>query len=264
MAILALVGALAAPASAGEAPPTELWREYPLEPPATVETPAPAAPFRPPVTAPSTAVGVALPTGGEDDKRFWWIALGLALASAPVAFLVARRRLYRMSARVARRAGAALGRPARPSRPVFGRVLRGDDPSRAVAPGVWVACVVRREGVIRSRFVAELQPPVGQQRTIASSRRFWRRPRSRRPSAEDEERQAWESLLGGLASEGWEVVPPWGAAEGVRPDTFGAVPGVVQLVRARAPLPAAGSRPPAAAHSGPTEARHGHMPADSE
>lgn len=221
LVVLALALALAAPSAARDGAPEELWRAFPLEPRqsaggsplAPLAPPVPReAPLAPPVprdVPPSAAVAV-VSTGDESAFEVWWVFLAATLVAVPIAVVVVRRRLEAIPARAAVAAWSREPSARRPESPLLQRFARAAEASR-VGPAAPVECVVRREGVVRSRFVAELEPHAGRQRTIAISRSFWRRGHGER--ADYEAREAWDDLIGGLEAKGWELAPAWGARE---------------------------------------------------
>ena len=225
---------LAAPAGAGQAP-EELWREYPLEPtPTTSDAPStttPAPRFTPPVAQreipPNAAVGTALTTEGDGVPAIWWLA-AVALGAAAIAVVAVRRRLEEMPARAAVEAWTSQpGSEARSD--ALRRFAEAADAARALAPAP-VECVVRREGVVRSRFVAEVEPQAGRPTPIASSRSFWRRGTGT-ADGDGEARKAWDDLIDGLEADGWELAPAWGAQE-VESRRDQIAPEEVRLIRA--------------------------------
>ena len=231
--LVALV--LAAPAAAGQAP-EELWREYPLEPtPTTSDAPStttPAPRFTPPVAQreipPSAAVGTALTENGDSGLRTWWLAV-IALGAGAIAVVAVRRRLEAMPARAAVDAWTSQSGSEAHSG-ALRRFAEAADAARALAPAP-VECVVRREGVVRSRFVAEVEPQAGRHTPIASSRSFWRRGTGT-DDRDGEARRAWDDLIDGLQADGWEVAPAWGAQEGeTRREEI--APDEVRLIRTR-------------------------------
>ena len=239
--LVALV--LAAPAAAGQAP-EELWREYPLEPtPTTSDAPStttPAPRFTPPVAEreipPSAAVGTALTENGDSGLRTMWLAVlrtmwlaVIALCAGAIAVIAVRRRLEAMPARAAVDAWTSQSRSEAHSG-ALRRFAEAADAARALAPAP-VECVVRREGVVRSRFVAEVEPQAGRHTPIASSRSFWRRGTGT-DDREGEARRAWDDLIDGLQADGWELAPAWGAQEGEsRREEI--APDEVRLIRTR-------------------------------
>lgn len=218
LAILFLALVLAAPAAASQAP-EELWREYPLDPLATTATgtstpaspPRLTPPLRQPDAGPSAAVGAAVPASDDGRLGLWWLAAALVLVGAPLAVVVVRRRLEAIPARAAVDAWSRHPTARAHSR-ALRRFARAVEATRApvAAP---VECVVRREGVVRARFVAAVEPWPASQRTIASSRSFWNRGYGADQRA-DEARAAWDDLIEDLQADGWELAPAWGAQQG--------------------------------------------------
>ena len=231
IALVTLV--LAAPAAAGQAP-EELWREYPLVPTPTTTTDAPSIPaprFTPPVAPreipPSAAVGTALNETGDSGIRTWWLVAIVALGAAPIAVVAVRRRLEAMPARAAVEAWTSQPRSEAHSG-ALRRFSEAADAARPLAPAP-VECVVRREGVVRSRFVAEVERQAGRHKPIASSRTFWRHGTGT-DECDGEARKAWDDLIDGLEADGWELAPAWGAQEGEsRPHDV--APDEVRLIR---------------------------------
>ena len=227
--LVALV--LAAPAAAGQAP-EELWREYPLNPTPTspdgTATPPPrSAPPPQERDVPSSAIGTTPSESDGGGFPIWWLVAATALVAAAAAVVALRRRLEAMPARAAVDAWTRKGGSGTHSNAVR-RFAEAAEAARSpvAAP---VECVVRREGVVRSRFVAEVQPLAGRQRTIASSRSFWRKGYST-DDREDEARRAWDDLIGGLQADGWEIAPAWGAQKRVEANAS-AVADEIRLIR---------------------------------
>jgi hypothetical protein len=212
--------------------PTELWSEYPLYQKVEttdqrierMETTTAIGPLLPP-TNPESAPAVS-------DSPSWplWLAL---LAVGSIALLVAARAAapvaqsgVRVVGGYARRVHApALPRP-RPrtrkarSKPVELREhpphprapVKGAQAQYAPLPPVAVAepdiereprrSVVRRAGLLRSRFVVVEDEPGGGVRRVARSRSFWRVGGDiRREQAAE---AVWSDLVNDLRAAGWE------------------------------------------------------------
>jgi hypothetical protein len=200
---------LAASASAeSEQPPTELWSEYPLVQEVERDGSASVGPFLPPVDPGAGAEAVA--GDGTTPLAVWLVAITLGL----LAILAITRvtLLAAPSARREQRPHAVRLRPAPrgswrspTSRPLaqyaptdesVPDVESGDEPRRSV---------VRRTGILRSRFVVVADAMAGDFETVTSSRSFWNvgRDTSRERAAED----AWDALLNDLRAAGWEPDP---------------------------------------------------------
>jgi hypothetical protein len=196
---------LAAPAAAQDGGmPTELWSEYPLV--QTVErTSQPGlGPFLPPTDA------VVAP-GSEDTPP--WGLLALAAAAGVMALLVATRLTRPAPASRGGDQGSAPVQlrppPAQPRVSSTSLPLAQYAPSPSLllvdAPEEPLRSVVRRTGLVRSRFVVLERTSPGAQDAVASSRSFWSvggaSLRERR--AED----AWDELMNELRASGWEPDP---------------------------------------------------------
>lgn len=230
-ALLVLVSlALAAPAFGADAPPQELWREYPLFPTETGAAGTPTGPLTPPVqrdVTPDGVVGIVQPDE-SGSLPLWWLVAAAALVTAPLAVFLVRRRLEAIPGRAAVAAWRRKPTSRSPHSPLLERFAFAAEAMEGSGRLAAVECVVRREGSVRSRFVAEVEPQTGRQRTIASSRTFWRRGYG--AGGDRDARRAWEELIGGLEANGWQIAPAWGAqAEAPRPD--GGIPDSIQLVR---------------------------------
>jgi hypothetical protein len=191
---------LTAPAAAQDGGmPTELWSEYPLV--QTVErTSQPGlGPFLPPTDA------VAAP-GSEDTPP--WGLLALAAAAGVMALLVATR-LTRPAPAVRggdEQAPVQLRPHAQPRSSSTSLPLAQYAPSPSVvlvdAPEEPMRSVVRRTGLLRSRYVVLERTAPGAQDAVASSRSFWNLGVAslRERLAED----AWDELMNELRASGWE------------------------------------------------------------
>lgn len=237
VAVLAVVTAV--PVAFGQdAPPSDLWSEFPLEPTQTTEAPPTTVPLTPPTrrVAPSVAVPGAggLARADGTSARWLWTALIVATGLAALGFLAIRRRLVDWStaqtllalSRSSRTRGLVVslssvaepaGRRARPKE--LRRFSFGVDPELArLGP-----CAIHRTGLIRRRFVAEAARADHGERRIGSSRAFW--------SFGGDGREAWNGLIDDLTVAGWELVPSWGA-QASEPKESGDAWYEVQLVRA--------------------------------
>jgi len=206
---------LAAPGAAQrEEPLTELWSEYPLVPKveATGSGSQDIGPFLPP-SDPDAA-----PISGDSTRwDVWLVAATLGL----VAMLVVARKTLPAAAS-GRRAhawdqAAPRARRRRPSptraRPSPRSAPRGQvsTPLSQYAPQALETpdpeneprqFVIRRTGLVRSRFVVYADEPEGELSVQASSRSFWRVGGGawRERLAED----AWDDLMNDLRLSGWE------------------------------------------------------------
>lgn len=228
-AVLWCVLVLAAPAVAQSEMPTELWKEYPLV--QTVERTETGT-----ALGPLPDVGPLLPPDPEvapasDDSTRWsvWLALlGLgavailfAVRTAPPVVASGARALGGRSRRV--RAGTRTRPRQRPqSRPSEPIPLREPAPrprapvaKRQYAPLPPVSIpesdvererrryVMRRTGLLRSRFVVVDDEPGGRVRRVARSRTFWSVGRRERGGAD-----VWSDLVDELREAGWEPCSP--------------------------------------------------------
>ena len=177
LALAALPPAAAVAQSEGD--PTELWEEFPLEPPVT---PTPAAPER---------TQLVEGEGGGSSTVFALSLLAIAVGVGALAVAVARE---------LPRSRAAPAKPAEPGREP------SREPSRAVEPEpepepVYESCRIRLStATIKKHYYAEA--PGGEK--IAKSPFF--RVEEGRP-VEDSEKAAaaFDVLLGKLADAGWDV-----------------------------------------------------------
>jgi hypothetical protein len=208
--VLAIVGVTAAAlafttsgAAQREEMPTELWSAFPLVQEVERTSTPRVAPFLPP-----TDSGTAPAADDAPPWGMWTLA-----AAAGVAMLLVATRLLRPAPARRRRREAPVElrpRPRHLPRPVETRrplaqyapsptlVLAGapEEPSRSV---------VRRTGLLRSRYVVLEGRSPGEQETVASSRSFWNvgGGELRERVAED----AWDDLMNDLRAEGWEPDP---------------------------------------------------------
>ena len=200
---------LAATASAqSEEPPTELWSEYPLVQKVERNGSASVGPFLPPVDPGAGAEPVA---GGGTTQ---WAVLLVAVALGLLAILAVTR-VTLSTAPSARRgrppyAVQSPSVPRRTWRSPTSRPLAQYAPADSSVPDVmggdeprW--SVVRRTGILRSRFVVVADAMAGDFEAVASSRSFWNvgRDTSRARAAED----AWDELMNNLRAAGWEPDP---------------------------------------------------------
>lgn len=201
-AVVALALALAAPVAAQDRMPTDLWSEYPLVQPVERTSQPNLGPFLPPTDAEASSV--------SDDAAPWglWV---LAAAVGVVALLVATRFTRPASRpRGGDRAAAVQLRPqARPrtaaaSLPLAQYAAR---PSLVLmdAPEGPRRSVVRRTGLVRSRYVVLESRSASDQHAVAASKSFWSVGGAslRERLAED----AWDELMNDLRVSGWEPDP---------------------------------------------------------
>ena len=224
---------LAAPALAQSEMPTELWYEYPLV--QTVERtetgtalgPLPdVGPFLPP--DPEVA-----PAPAESTRWSIWLAL-LALGVVAIMFAVRtaspavasgtralgeRSRRLRAGARSRPRPRSVPSKPIqlrepaprprprpRPRAPVARRQYAPLPPVSVPEPDVEREprrFVMRRTGLLRSRFVVVDDEPGGGVKRVARSRSFWSVGRRERGGAE-----VWGDLVDDLRDAGWEPYSP--------------------------------------------------------
>ena len=198
---------LAATASAqSEKPPTELWSEFPLVQEVERDRSASVGPFLPPVDPGADAVA----GDGTTPLAVWLVAVTLGLLA-----ILAVTRITLSAAPSARREpkprAIRLRPPPRGSwRSPTSRPLAQYAPEDASVPDVESGdeprrSVVRRTGILRSRFVVVADAMAGDFETVASSRSFWivGRDTSRERAAED----AWDALMNDLRAAGWEPDP---------------------------------------------------------
>ena len=198
---------LAATASAqSEELPTKLWSEYPLVQEVERDGSASVGPFLPPVDPGTEPVA-----GGGTTP---WAVLLVAGALGLLAILAVTRVTLPTapSARRGRPHYAVQSPPAprrnwrsptskplaqyAPADSSVPDVIGGDEPRRSV---------VRRTGILRSRFVVVADAMAGDFEAVASSPSFWNvgRDTSRDRAAED----AWDELMNDLRAAGWEPDP---------------------------------------------------------
>ena len=198
---------LAATASAqSEEPPTKLWSEYPLVQEVERDGSASVGPFLPPVD-PSTE---AVAGGGTTPLAVWLVAVALGLLA-----ILAVTRVTLSAAPSARRGQQPRAMRLRPPprgtwRPPTSRPLAQYAPADSSAPDVMGGdeprrSVVRRTGILRSRFVVVADAMAGDFEAVASSKSFWNvgPDTSRARAAED----AWDDLMNDLHADGWEPDP---------------------------------------------------------
>ena len=186
--------------------PTELWSEYPLVQEVERSGSPSVGPFLPPVDPSTEPIG-----GGTTPLAVWLVAVALGLLAILAVTRVTvstapstrrgRRPLHavqspavpRRTWRSPRSTPLAQYAPAESSVP---DVIGGDEPRRSV---------VRRTGILRSRFVVVADAMAGDFEAVASSRAFWNvgRDTSRERAAED----AWDDLMNDLRTAGWEPDP---------------------------------------------------------
>jgi hypothetical protein len=207
---------VAAPAGAQSEMPTELWSEYPLV--QTVERPeagTAVGPFLPPDPE-------AAPATGESTWWSLWLAL---LALSAIGMVYAVRAISPVAISGMRRVGGRararhVGAPARPRKPRQ-RPERSGRPRAPVTrrqyaprPLVPVAeptvepeveprrYVMRRTGLLRSRFVVVADRPGSEVEPVGRSRSFWSVGSAGR--LERGAGEAWSRLVDELRSGGWE------------------------------------------------------------
>ena len=211
---------LAAPAVAQSEMPTELWKEYPLV--QTVERTETGTAIGPlpdigPLLPPDPEAAPA--SDGSARWSVWLVLLGLgavallfAVRTAPPVAASGARALGNRSRRL--RAGAR-ARPRPRSRPVQLRepapLPRAPVSKRQYAPPPPVSVpepdvereprrfVMRRTGLLRSRFVVVEDEAAGRGKWVARSRAFWSVGGHERGGAE-----AWTDFVDDLVDAGWE------------------------------------------------------------
>jgi hypothetical protein len=206
LAILAIAAVALAPSAAaqGEEMPTQLWSEFPLvQEVERTGTPS-VGPFLPPSDSGTAPV--------SDDPAPWGL-WALAAAAGLAALLVATRLARPAPVTRPRERDAPvqlrphphrLPRPAGPRRPL---AQYAPSPSLVLAdaPEEPWRSVVRRTGLLRSRYVVlEGQSP-DEREPVATSKSFWNVGGSgmRERVAED----AWDDLMNDLRASGWEPEP---------------------------------------------------------
>ena len=215
---------LAAPVGAQSEMPTELWSEYPLK--QKVERMETGAALGAPDAG--TAIGPFLPPDpneaaapAESTRWSLWLAL-LGLAAVAVVF-AARTVTPAAAAGLRHVGGVARGsrartrtrsrievakRPSRSHAPVARRQYAPFDPAAdpdAVGVGEPRRYVMRRSGLLRSRFVVVADQPGGQVETVARSGAF--RSVGSTESRERAAGDAWNALVDELLAAGWEPEP---------------------------------------------------------
>jgi hypothetical protein len=195
---------LTAPTAAqGDEMPTELWAEYPL----VQEVEGPSTPTIGPFLPPADP-GSAPATGDAPAWGLWALVAALGL----VALLVATRVVRTAPAGARRRHEAPVQlRPEPQQRPsaARGRPLTQYAPSPSLvledAPEEPRRSVVRRTGLLRSRYVVLEGRTPGKAKAVAASKGFWNVGGDdvRERAAED----AWDELVNDLRVAGWEPEP---------------------------------------------------------
>jgi len=218
-AALSLALVLPAPSVAQRPEPlTKLWSEYPLVPEVDATGSPSIGPFLPP-SDPEVA-----PVSGDSTRWSVWLA---AIAAALIAVLVAARTVRpaavfggraherserRLRGRLAPRTRAREPKPAlvpRSRRPALRAPV--STPLSQYAPPTFETpdpedelrrFVIRRTGLVRSRFVVYADEAGGELSVQASSRSFWHLGGAawRERLAED----AWDDLMNDLRTSGWE------------------------------------------------------------
>jgi hypothetical protein len=200
VAAAALVLATAA-AAQGEEMPTELWSEFPLVQDVERSSTPSIGPFLPPTDSGTD------PVSGDAPRWGMW---ALVAAAGLFALLVATRLARTAPAtRPRARDDAVRLRPHHLPRPSTSKTLAQYAPSPSLvladAPEEPWRSVVRRTGLLRSRYVVlEGQSPA-EQEAIAMSKSFWNVGGAgmRERVAED----AWDDLMNDLRAAGWEPDP---------------------------------------------------------
>ncbi len=180
--------------------PTKLWSEYPLVPEVEPNEPQSIGPLLPPSDSETAAV--------SGDSR-WGVWLAVAALGLIALFVAARS----VRAPAVARPRAREPRPIRlrPSPRSAPHVPAGTPLSQYAPRSVETPAntedeprrfVIRRTGLVRSRFVVLADELDGGPSEVASSRSFWRfgRAASRERVAED----TWDDLMNGLRLSGWE------------------------------------------------------------
>lgn len=211
----AVLVALVLPAAAhGDEVPKKLWSEFPL----VQEVERSSTPSLSPDLSPdlSPSLGPLLPPdesgpapGGEGGAD--WAIWGAALAAGLLALLVATRVVRPVSgARRGDREEAVQLRPHNHPVPApEGSTLAQYAPSPSLiladAPEAPWRSVVRRTGLLRSRYVVLEGESADDQHAVASSKGFWSigGADARERSAED----VWDELVNELRASGWEPEP---------------------------------------------------------
>jgi hypothetical protein len=222
--LVALVSVLALAGPVGAArshPPKKLWSEYPLAP-RTAKTAVAGSGAAASIATPPAADVEAAPPGGAGSTRWaLWAAMSaltvlavlvVARVSQPLLDATTRRTRDRPSSVQERATPEPVQLRAHPQ-PLVEPRARGA-PLAQYAPEPTVAerlvepepsaqrSVVRRTGILRSRYVVVADEPDGHVRELARSRSFWRVGGEgfREHAAE----QAWDELVQDLRTSGWE------------------------------------------------------------
>jgi hypothetical protein len=217
---LAAVVVLADPAGAARShPPTKLWSQYPLVPRATVNAAVGSSAAASVATPPAADVQAAPPGGAGSTRWALWAAVSALTVLAVL--VLARVSQPLMAATTRRHRPSSVRERARPERvqlrahpqPVVEPRARGaplaqyapepsvDEPLLEPEPPARRS-VVRRTGILRSRFVVVADEADGHVRELGRSKSFWRVGGEgfREHAAES----AWDELVEDLRTSGWE------------------------------------------------------------
>lgn len=217
---LASVLVLAGPAGATRShPPTKLWSEYPLVAQTTATAAAGSGAVAPVAPPPAAAVEAA-PGGSGSSGWALWAALSALTVLAVLVVARVSQPLLAATTRRTRHRPPSVREHAKPE-PV--RLRAHPQPFADPQPGAPLAqyapeptvaerpvepepstrrSVVRRTGILRSRFVVVADETNGHVRELARSKSFWRVGGEgfRERAAE----QAWDELVDVLRTSGWE------------------------------------------------------------
>jgi hypothetical protein len=215
---LASVLVLAGPAGAARShPPTKLWSEYPL----VARTTATAATGSGAAVAPPPVVAVEAAPGGSGSSRWaLWAAVSaltllavlvVARVSQPLVTATARRTRHRPSSVREHAKPESVQLRAHPqpfADPQARAPLAQYAPEPAVAERLVEPehsarrSVVRRTGILRSRFVVVADDPDGHVGELARSKSFWRV--GGEGFHERAAEHAWDEFVDDLRTSGWE------------------------------------------------------------
>jgi hypothetical protein len=222
VASAAAVVVLAGPAGAARShPPTKLWSQYPLVPRATGNAAVGSSAAASVATPPAADVEAA-PSGGAGSTRWaLWAAVSaltvlavlvVARVSQPLVAATTWRRRHRPASVRDRAKPEPVQLRAHPQ-PVAEPQARGA-PLAQYAPEPRVAerllepelparrSVVRRTGILRSRFVVVADEGDGHVRELGRSKSFWRV--GGEGFREHAAGHAWDELVEDLRTSGWE------------------------------------------------------------
>jgi hypothetical protein len=203
IAVAIALGLATSAAAQEEEMPTELWSEFPLVQEVERASTPSVGPFLPPTDSGTAPGSAAAPPWG-----LW----ALAAAAGMVALLVATRLARAAPAERRRDREAAVQLRPHPHdlpRPSRARALAQYAPPPSLvladAPKEPWRSVVRRTGLLRSRYVVLEGQSLGEQEPVAASRSFWNvgGVGMRERVAED----AWDDLMNDLRASGWEPDP---------------------------------------------------------